>query len=306
MHGWPHNFFSAESLWSLARSGLDVLVVAYLIYRLMMLAKGTRAWQIISGLLVFGLILWLSDRMQLSALNWILTKLFVLGPVAIVILFYPELRRALEEVGRLGFWGRGFTGLNKEDLSEMIGEVVRAASALSDKRTGALIVLERETGLTPIVETGTLLNALVTADLLQTLFQPGAPLHDGAAVIRLKRLVAAGCILPLSENRSLGTQVHTRHKAALGISEQSDALVLVVSEETGIISLAFEGKMVRGLRDEFLRDRLIEMFLGRVGPTARRRRGRVGRTVHAVPVSVAARVGDEPEREKPTPPVRSG
>lgn len=306
MHGWPHNFLSAESLWTLARTGLDVLVVAYLIYRLMMLAKGTRAWQIISGLLVFGLILWLSDRLQLSALNWILTKLFVLGPVAIVILFYPELRRALEEVGRLGFWGRGFTGLNKEDLSEMIGEVVRAAGTLSNKRMGALIVLERETGLTPIVETGTMLNALVTADLLQTLFQPGTPLHDGAAVIRLKRLVAAGCILPLSENRSLGTQVHTRHKAALGISEQSDALVLVVSEETGIISLAFEGKMVRGLRDEFLRDRLIEMFLGRVGPTARRRRGWAARPAHAVPASIAARVGDEPEREKPVPPVRSG
>ena len=264
--------------WSLARTGADILIVAYLIYRLMMLAKGTRAWQIITGLVVFVGMLLFSTWARLSALSWILQQILPLGPVAIVILFFPELRHALEEVGRLGFWGKGFTGLDREDLSSMVGEIVQAVESLSDKKIGALLVLERETGLTDIIETGTLINSEVNADLLCTLFYPGSPLHDGAAVIRRDRIVAAGCTLPLSESRAAvqGMQVHTRHKAALGISEQSDALVVVVSEETGIISLAFEGKMARGLRDDGrLRDLLIREYTGRENPSLRRRRGMI-------------------------------
>ena len=261
--------------WGLARTGADILIVSYLIYRLMMLARGTRAWQIITGLIVFVAMLLFSTWARLSALSWLLQQILPLGPVAIVILFYPELRHALEEVGRLGFWGRGFTGLDREDLSSMVGEIVRAAESLSDKKIGALMVLERETGLTNEIETGTLLNAQVSADLLGSLFYPGSPLHDGAAIIRRDRVVAAGCTLPLSESREVqGMQVHTRHKAALGISEQSDALVVVVSEETGIISLAFDGKMARGLRDDGrLRDLLIREYTGRERPNLRRRRG---------------------------------
>ena len=269
--GWLHA--GAAVNWGEGlRTAADVLIVAYLIYRLMMLAKGTRAWQIISGLFVFVLILGLSSWAQLHALSWILRQMFQLGPVAIVILFYPELRHAMEEVGRLGFWGKGFTGLDKEDLSSMVGELVRAAGVLSDRKIGALIVLERETGLSDVVETGTLINALVSAELLGTIFYPGSPLHDGAAIVRRGRVVAAGCTLPLTDN-PVGIPVHTRHKAALGMSEQSDALILVVSEETGIISLAFEGKMERGVRDERLRDRLIQTFTGRDGPARRRLRG---------------------------------
>ena len=260
--------------WSLVRTGADILIVAYLVYRLMMLAKGTRAWQIITGLVVFVGMLLFSTWARLSALSWILQQILPLGPVAIVILFFPELRHALEEVGRLGFWGKGFTGLDREDLSSLVGEIVQAAESLSDKKIGALLVLERETGLSDIVETGTLINSEVNADLLCTLFYPGSPLHDGAAVIRRDRIVAAGCTLPLSESRTVnGMQVHTRHKAALGITEQSDALVVVVSEETGIISLAFGGKMVRGLRDDGrLRDLLIREYTGREKPSLRRRR----------------------------------
>ena len=261
--------------WDAARAGADILIVAYLIYRLMMLAKGTRAWQIVTGLIVFVGMLLFSTWARLSALSWLLQQILPLGPVAIVILFYPELRHALEEVGRLGFWGKGFKGLDRENLSSMVGEIVLAAESLSDKKIGALLVLERETGLNFIIETGTLINAEVNHDLLCTLFYPGSPLHDGAAVIRRDRLIAAGCTLPLSESREVqGMQVHTRHKAALGISEQSDALVVVVSEETGIISLAFEGKMARGLRDDGrLRDLLIREYTGRVQPSVRRRRG---------------------------------
>jgi len=252
---------------------LDVLIVAYLVYKLMMLAKGTRAWQIILGLLVFVAILVLSSWAQLTALNWLLKQMFLLGPVAIVILFYPELRHALEEVGRIGFWGRGFSGLEKEDLASMLGQIVIAADSFSEKKTGALIVLERETGLTEQIENGTLINALVSSDLLSTLFYPGTPLHDGAVIIRRDRVVAAGCTLPLSESREIGAHVHTRHKAALGITEQSDSVAVVVSEETGTISVAHAGKMVRGLRGEDLRDRLVQVYLGRQRLPLRRRRG---------------------------------
>jgi diadenylate cyclase len=271
MFGWLHNWGWAE-FWSLVRTWGDVLVVWYLVYRLMMLAKGTRAWQIITGLLFFVCVLAFSSWAQLAALNWILQKLFYLGPVAIVILFFPELRHALEEVGRLGFWGKNFSGLDKEDLSTMIGEITRAAETLAEKKVGALMVLERETGLTDIIETGTALNADVNAELLQTLFYPGTPLHDGAVIIRRDRIVAAGCTLPLSENPNIGTTVHTRHKAGLGITEQSDALALIVSEERGTISLAFRGKMV-ALRGDDLRHRLIQEFTGHKRKTTPRRRG---------------------------------
>ncbi len=271
---WTQRLIGGDA-WSLVRTGADILIVAYLVYRLMMLAKGTRAWQIITGLVVFVAMLLFSTWARLSALSWLLQEILPLGPVAIVILFFPELRHALEEVGRLGFWGKGFTGLDREDLSSMVGEIVKAAESLSDKKIGALLVLERETGLSDIVETGTAIGSEVSTDLLCTLFYPGSPLHDGAVVIRRDRIVAAGCTLPLSESRSVqGMQVHTRHKAALGITEQSDALVVVVSEETGIISLAFDGKMARGLRDDGrLRDLLIREYTGREKPALRRRRG---------------------------------
>ncbi|MBV9852013.1 MAG: TIGR00159 family protein [Armatimonadetes bacterium] len=274
--------WAAVDWWGGLRTGADILIVAYLIYRLMMLAKGTRAWQIISGLFVFVLILILSSWAQLHALNWILRQMFQLGPVAIVVLFYPELRHAMEEVGRLGFWGRGFTALGREDLTTLANEIVRAAGTLSDRKIGALIVLERETGLTDVIETGTLVNAVVSAELLETIFYPGSPLHDGAAIVRLGRVVAAGCTLPLTDN-PIGLPVHTRHKAALGMSERSDALILVVSEETGIISLAFDGKMERGVRDERLRDRLIQTFTGRERPTRRPLLRRAPRAPNAPP-----------------------
>ncbi|MGO8672895.1 MAG: diadenylate cyclase CdaA [Capsulimonadaceae bacterium] len=270
MHGLFH--WTGDEVVAFARATVDISVVAYAIYKFMVLAKGTRAWQIISGLLVFLVILALSHWAQLITLEWLLQQMFLLGPVAIVILFYPELRHALEEVGRLGFWGRNFAIIDKEDVTLVVGELVRAANSLSDKKIGALIVLERETGLTDIIETGTTVNAEVSSELLGTLFYPGSPLHDGAVIIRRDRVVAAGCTLPLSESREIGTMVHTRHKAALGMSEQSDALVIVVSEERGIVSVAFGGKMVSGLRDDALRDRLMQSYMGKERTTVKRRR----------------------------------
>jgi diadenylate cyclase len=268
--------FRNISIGDLPQASLDVLVVSFLIYHLMMLAKGTRAWQVLIGLTVFVAILFISQWLNLETLNWILKQMFFLGPVAIVILFLPELRHALEEVGRLGFWGRGFIGLAQEEVSDLVGEIVRAATILSNRKMGALIVIERETGLADIIETGTEMHALVTMELLGTIFYPGSPLHDGAVVVRGNRIAAAGCTLPLSVSPHIGTTIHTRHKAALGISEQSDAAVVVVSEETGIVSLAFEGNLVRGLRDEALNQRLTQILRGKERPSLRRRMSSAG------------------------------
>ena len=248
-------------LWSVIRHFdylvvVDVLAVSWLIYRLLLLAKGTRAWQIAGGLVIFFTAVFVSDRLHLYALNWLLRQAFPLGPVAIVILFLPELRHALEEFGRPGFWGRSLGLMASEGLDRMIDAVVVAVSTMSVKRVGALIVFERETGLEDIVATGTIINADVSADLIGTLFYKGSPLHDGAIVIREGKIIAAGCTLPLTASPRVEAAVHTRHKAALGMSEDSDAVVVVVSEETGIISIAFGGKLIRGLSEDALRERL--------------------------------------------------
>ncbi|MCW3051358.1 MAG: hypothetical protein JWN14_528 [Chthonomonadales bacterium] len=238
---------------------LDVLVVAYLLYRLLLLVRGTRAMQILGGLGTLLLALFVSDKLHLDTLNWLLRQIVPLGPVAIVILFYPELRHALEEFGPR-FWSRGLSLLNREDVSEMILAVVQTVTLLAAKRVGALIVFERQTGLDEVLQTGVSLDATVTVELLDTIFYKGSALHDGAVVIRHGRVVAAGCILPLTDRPKLDAAVHTRHKAALGMSENSDAVVVVVSEETGTISIALDGKLIRGLREETLRERLTALI----------------------------------------------
>lgn len=239
---------------------LDILVVAYLIYRLLLLVRGTRALQILGGLGTLLLALYVSEQLHLDTLNWMLKQIVPLGPVAVVILFYPELRHALEEFGPR-FWSRGLGLLNREDLSEMVDVVIRALYLMSAKRVGVLIVFERETGLDEVIQTGTRVDGVVSVELLDTIFYKGTALHDGAVIIRNGRIAAAECILPLTDRPRLDAAVHTRHKAALGISENSDAVVVVVSEETGIISLVAEGKFIgRGLKEEVLRDRLIRLL----------------------------------------------
>ncbi|HLJ56443.1 MAG TPA: diadenylate cyclase CdaA [Chthonomonadaceae bacterium] len=238
---------------------LDILVVAYLIYRLLLLARGTRALQILGGLGTLLLALTLSARFHLDTLNWLLNLIVPLGPVAIVILFYPELRHALEEFGPR-FWRTGLGLLNREDMSEVIGTVCSAVVVLGAKRVGALIVFERQTGLDEVIATGTALDSAVSVELLDTLFYKGTALHDGAVVIRNGRVVAAGCVLPLTDRPKVDAAIHTRHKAALGMSENSDAVVIVVSEETGTISMAVDGKLARGLPEDKLRERLTRLL----------------------------------------------
>ena len=244
----------------LFRAVLDVSVVAYVLYRLILLAKGRRAWQILIGLGVFFLLVIASQLLGLVTLNWLLRQVTPLGPVAIVILFYPELRELLERLGRIDFWGAPIHVIHRENMVETIEELVRTAMLLSPRKTGALIVMERETGLDDIVATGTVLDAEVTAGLLTTIFYVGTPLHDGAVILRGRRLVAAGCTLPLSDSPNIATNVHMRHRAAIGASENSDAVVIIVSEETGTISLAIRGKLIRGLKNDTLRTKLLEAF----------------------------------------------
>lgn len=257
----------ALDLMSILVNLVDVLLVAALFYQLLMWARGTRAWQIMWGIVIYLVVLWLSNILQLSTLAWILQKFEVLGPVAIVILFFPELRHVLEEMGRIGFWGSRFRVLDKQHVTRVVDEIVRAAVGFSASNTGALIVLERETGLNDFIASGRILDATLSADLLRTIFYPGGPLHDGAVIVRGDKIVAAGCVLPLTSNPGIGTSIHTRHRAALGATEQSDAVVVVVSEETGSISISHDGRLIRGLREDSLRERLITLMEGGASDT---------------------------------------
>lgn len=247
----------------------DIAVVAFVTYKLMMLVKGTRAWQILWGLGVFFLFVVISEWLNLRALNWLLKVFLPLGPVALVILFYPELRHALEQVGRLRFLGDGFVTLGREDITKLVEELTRVASEASNSKTGVLIVIEREVGLDTTIRTGKAVDAEVSSELLRTIFHPGSPLHDGAVIIRGDRIVAASCILPLSDSPRIGTMIHTRHKAAVGITEQSDSIVLVVSEETGTISISADGRLMRGLNPDQVKARLLYLFQADGGPDSR-------------------------------------
>ena len=272
LSGW----YLAGGGWkTLLASVVDVSIVALVIYKLMMFAKRSRAWQIMWGLGVFIIFGYISDWLQLHTISFLLQSFLLLLPVAVVILFYPELRHGLEEIGRTVGWRRGFSTLAMKDVSDIIREVARAASRMSEQKVGALIVLERETSLDDIAATGVPVDAAVSNDLLCTVFHPGSPLHDGAVIIRGNRVVAAGCTLPLSESVHIGTMIHTRHKAALGVTEESDAAVVVVSEETGTISLSSEGKLSRGLNEESLVGSLKDLF----GVTGEPRKSSFARTV---------------------------
>ena len=240
---------------------LDILLVAAVVYMGLRLIRGTRALQLAAGLGLYVAVYALSGVVGLHTLNWLLGRLLLPGVLILVILFQPELRLALERLGRR--WIRVPTPFGgRATLPKVVSAIVRACSELSKRRHGALIALERTTGLDDIALTGVPLEARLSAPLLLSIFNPQSPLHDGAVLVRGDRVVAAGCLLPLPE-RSYQTEIaHTRHRAGLGLSEVTDAVAIVVSEETGSISLCHEGRMWRGLSEEELRERLL-MLLGR-------------------------------------------
>jgi diadenylate cyclase len=242
---------------------VDIAIVAYVVYRLLVLIRGTRAVQLIKGIIVVLVATLLSDRLNLVTVNWVLQKTLVMLVVALPIVFQPELRRALEQLGRAGFLARTLKSLGEQDVGRLVNEVVRATTILSRNRTGAIMVIERDTGLREIVETGIKVDAEVSGELLVNLFIPHTPLHDGAVVVRGNRIAAAACFLPLAESSEVGRELGSRHRAAVGITEHSDALAVVVSEETGAVSLANAGKLMRGLDEEMLRELLTSLLRAR-------------------------------------------
>jgi len=221
----------------------DVLMVAFLFYHLILLARGTRAGQMFFGLVAILVLTALAELVHLSALNWILASLRTVWVVAFLILFQPELRKALTQMGNSALFRR----LIRFEESSHIGEIEKAVIELSRRGLGAIVVLERNTGLRAIADTGTPLEANLTSELLGTIFTPPSPLHDGAVIIRGNQVVAAGCILPLSQNPNLERSLGTRHRAAVGLSEETDALCIVVSEETRNIAIAERGILVRNV-----------------------------------------------------------
>lgn len=225
---------------------LDILIVAFVIYKILEFIRESRAEQLVKGILFVIFAMLVSDALHLYTLNWILNSAMTLGAFAIVIIFQPELRNGLEHMGR-GRWFRSLIKVDSNQAKKIIENVVQAIKCASEKKTGELIVLEQRTPLTNISQTGTFLNADISAEIIGNIFYEGAPLHDGAVIIRGDKIYAAACVLPLTENKNLPSELGTRHRAGIGISEISDAFVLIVSEETGQISIAREGKIRRNV-----------------------------------------------------------
>ncbi|MFB5269199.1 diadenylate cyclase CdaA [Paenibacillus enshidis] len=235
---------------------VDILIVTYIIYQIILLVRGTRAVQLLKGILVLVVIWALSTWFDLYTLKWLMNQMFTFGVLAVFIIFQPELRRGLEQLGRGKLFGRSTA--EDEELNKLIGEIIKALNYLSRRKIGALIVFERETGLNEYTESGIRTQAVVSSELLINIFIPNTPLHDGAVIIQNNQIAAAACYLPLSENPFISKELGTRHRAAIGVSEMADAVSIVVSEETGQISLAINGQVVRDIKEESLISKLYE------------------------------------------------
>lgn len=238
---------------------LDIIVVAYIFYKIYILINETRAQQLMKGILLIVLLIPISKFLNLMMLNWILNETITIGVLSFVIIFTPEIRRALEHIGRSAFVERHILE-NDEKIEEVTGEIVNAVENLAKTNTGALIVIEQVTGLEDIISSGTRVDALVSAALLENIFVVNTPLHDGATIIRNERIIAAGCFLPLTSDNGINKKLGTRHRAAIGLSETADAITIVVSEETGAISLAVNGRLTRNYTKEKLKDILIRII----------------------------------------------
>lgn len=249
---------------------IDILLVAYLIFRLISLIRSSRAWRILGGIAIFVVALVLSDHFQLRTLHWLLDKATLLAPVALVILLLPELRQTLEGFARLGLWPSRLNAQDGRVALRTLEEIVAATTEMSSARVGAIIVIERGTRLDDIAANGVSLQANISAPLLASIFHEGNPLHDGAALVRGDRIEAAACRLPLSETTSLSAAFHMRHRAGLGITEQADCLAVIVSEERGTISVCQDGQLQRVQDAQELRTWLNQFLRGPAKPEGRR------------------------------------
>ena len=237
---------------------IDLTIVIFLLYSFLRVVRGSRAWQLIKGIVLFILATWISGLFNLKILNWILTGIMNLGVIAIIVIFQPELRRGLEQLGTNKI--TKFFGIDRDILAktkEDIYKIVIAATELSQAKTGALIVIERDIQIQDIISTGIPMDAEVSPQLLVNIFEPKTPLHDGAVIISGNKIAAAACVLPLADDKDIAKELGTRHRAAIGISKESDSIVVIVSEETGKISIAKDGTLIADLREDALKKILI-------------------------------------------------
>ncbi|HEY2381391.1 MAG TPA: diadenylate cyclase CdaA [Terriglobia bacterium] len=237
-------------------AALDIFIVAFLIYQILVLIKGTRAVQMVLGVAFVIAFFYFSRWVRLEAVSWMLTNILPYFVFAIIVIFQHEIRRALARFGQAPLFA-GFSSINR---NEFYDEIILAVTTLASQQTGALIVIEREIGLKTYIESGIALDADLSYDLLVTIFNPSVPLHDGAVIVQSGRIAAAACFLPLTVKPRLSKELGTRHRAAIGVTEETDAVALIVSEETGAISFAHDGEMERRLDPETLRQRLRDAF----------------------------------------------
>ena len=252
---------------------IDVAVVAFILYQLLRLVRGTQATQLLVGLVLLAVVGVVASVLNLLLLGWLFKNAAPFIVIGIIVLFQPELRRVLDQVGRIGHLANPLAVFSPQALGRAVPEAIRAAERLSARRTGALIAFEREVGLEDYAATGVRINGELSAEVLQSLFFPNSPLHDGAVIVRGNTILAAGCLLPLPEEGSVRERLGTRHRAAIGLSLASDALIIVVSEETGLISVVENGKISRGLNAEGLRARLTGALPAPKAPSLRPRLG---------------------------------
>ena len=257
--GFFNRLLSSISTFRLADL-IDILIIAVIIYRLFLIVRETRAEQLLKGIAILLIVAQLSSIFNLYTLNWLINSLFTAGLVLFIVVFQPELRRTFEKMGRSNNLLSSFAKMRGEQADHKSDEIVSAVGSLARQKIGALIVLENKTGLNDIVETGTRINGEVSSDLLINIFIPNTPLHDGAVVIKDDKIRAAGCFLPLSDNQTISKELGTRHRAALGMSEVSDAMIIVVSEETGIVSISQNSKLSRRVDNETLKRLLYGFF----------------------------------------------
>lgn len=241
------------------RDVIDILIVTCLIYFLLKLITNTRAEQVFKGILLVLIFIKISQFLQLYTVNWVFSRFISDGIIAIIVLFQPEIRRALQYLGVTSSI-RNNLNQNKEYVPETVTEIITAVSSLSRQKIGALIIIERNVGLNEIVETGTRIDGLVSSGLLINIFIPNTPLHDGAVIIKGPKIKAAACFLPLSDDHKISRELGTRHRAGIGISEKSDCLSIIVSEETGSISIAEDGNISRYLDIDTLKSILLEEY----------------------------------------------
>lgn len=240
--------FELSNIWKII---FEVLILWFIYYLVFLFIRGSRTVQVIKGLIIIVGLLIITQQLGLTTVSWIITKIFPISVLAFLIIFQPELRRGLARLGQFG-------AMLKEE--KVIDEIVKSAGILSKKKIGALVAIEREIGLRPYIESGVMLDSKVTSELINTIFMPNTPLHDGGIIIQGSTVIAAGCLFPLSQDQRLSKTMGTRHRAAIGLTEETDAVVIVVSEETGAISVSIAGKLTRDLDKETLSKILNNLF----------------------------------------------